>query len=315
MKHFYGMSELEVGEIVKQFGQAHYDKVIGNLEKYEAKWNLTNIQLKSNLSANLIFTCHSDQFGDTVLKIGYPDSPEIVTEVNALKEYDGGKFCKVYKVDIEAGIFLEQHIVPGIALRAEPSLDARLSVFSELYQDLHISSNKAEAYPTYKQWVYRITDYMSIRQDCTELYMKMKKAKAIFDSISLDYNKKLLLHGDFHHDNILQNRNGGYTIIDPKGVIGDPVFDTPRFILNEFNENDEVTPTLQSKVSYIITTLAKRLHIPSHILKQCLYVEMTMAVCWCAESGSDPMELARLMEKIELTEQIMDSQEQSIDQK
>jgi streptomycin 6-kinase len=305
MNPFYGMSELEVGEIVKRFGQAHYDKVISSLEKYEEKWSLINIQLKSHLSANLIFTCHSDQFGDVVLKIGYPDSPEIVTEVNALKEYDGGKFCKVYEADIEAGIFLEEHIVPGIALRAEPSLDDRLSIFCELYQDLHITSDNIEAYPTYKHWVYRITEYMSTRQDCTDLYLKMKKAKATFDAVSLDYNKELLLHGDVHHDNILQNRHGSYTIIDPKGVIGDPVFELSRFILNEFD--DEVTPTLQSKVSYIITTLAARLHIPSHILKQCLYVEMTMAVCWCAESSADPTELAKLMEKIELTERIMES--------
>jgi streptomycin 6-kinase len=27
-----------------------------------------------------------------------------------------------------------------------------------------------------------------------------------------------------------------YTIIDPKGVIGDPVFDISRFILNEFHD-------------------------------------------------------------------------------
>lgn len=137
---------------------------------------------------------------------------------------------------------------------------------------------------------------MSTRQDCTDLYLKMKKAKTTFDAVSLDYNNQLLLHGDFHHDNILQNRNGSYTIIDPKGVIGDPVFDLPRFILNEFDDDDEVTPTLQSKVSYIITVLAERLHIPTHVLKKCLFVEMTMAVCWCAESGADHMEL---MEKLQ----------------
>lgn len=305
MKQFYGMTELEVRDIIKRFGQAHYDQVLSNIEEYEAKWGLTNLKLKSHLSANLIFTCHSDQFGDAVLKIGYPDSPEIVTEVNALKEYDGGKFCKVYEWDIEAGIFLEQYIAPGIALRAEPSLDARLAVFCGLYQDLHICSKIEGVYPTYKQWVYRITEYMRNRQDCTDLYLKMKKAKAVFDNVSLNYNGEYLLHGDLHHDNILLNQDGAYTIIDPKGVIGDPVFDIPRFILNEFG--NELTPALQSKVSYIITILAEQLHIPSHALKQCLYVEMTMAVCWCAESGSDSSELAKLMEKIELTERIMES--------
>ncbi|MGG0822263.1 aminoglycoside phosphotransferase family protein [Paenibacillus turicensis] len=305
MKQFYGMTELEVRDIVKRFGQAHFDKVISTLEEYEAKWSLTNIQIKSNLTANLIFTCHSDQFGDAVLKIGYPASPEIVTEVNALKEYNGGKFCRVYESDIKAGIFLEQYIAPGITLRAESSLDARLAVFCGLYQDLHICSKIEGVYPTYKQWVYRITEYMRNRQDCTDLYLKMKKAKAVFDNVSLNYNGEYLLHGDLHHDNILLNQDGAYAIIDPKGVIGDPVFDIPRFILNEFG--NEVTPALQSKVSYIITILAEQLHIPSHVLKLCLYVEITMAVCWCAESGSDSSELAKLMEKIELTELIMES--------
>lgn len=307
MKQLYGMSQPVVEDIIKRFGQEHYDQVLSKIEEYGVKWSLQNIRLRFHLSANLIFTCQSDQddapVGDFVLKIGYPASPEIVTEVNALKEYNGGKFCKVYEADIEAGIFLEQYITPGIALREEPSLDARLAVFCGLYEDLHICSKLEGVYPTYKQWVYRITDYMRNRQDCTDLYDKMKKAKEVFDNVSLNYNRESLLHGDLHHDNILLNGDGVYTIIDPKGVLGDPVFDLPRFILNEFDE--EVTPALQSKISYIVKVLAERLHIPSHILKQCLYIEMTMAVCWCAESGADDGELSKLIKKIELAERIL----------
>lgn len=66
----------------------------------------------------------------------------------------------------------------------------------------------------------------------------------------------MLLHGDFHHDNILLSNNGDYVIIDPKGVIGDPVFDIPRFILNEFG--DEITTELYKKINGIIGFLEKK---------------------------------------------------------
>lgn len=67
----------------------------------------------------------------------------------------------------------------------------------------------------------------------------------------------MLLHGDFHHDNILLGNDGEYIIIDPKGVIGDPVFDIARFILNEFD--DEITTELYKKINHIISILEKNL--------------------------------------------------------
>ena len=44
------------------------------------------------------------------------------------------------------------------------------------------------------------------------------------------YDKNMLLHIDIYGANIVSGGNGGYKLIDPKGVIGDPVFETVRFI-------------------------------------------------------------------------------------
>lgn len=93
--------------------------------------------------------------------------------------------------------------------------------------------------------------------------------------------------------NILLGADGAYKIIDPKGVIGDYVFDVPRFILNEFG--DEITAELYKKINHIICILEKELNIPSCILRQCLYVETAMGMCWCVEDGSTPEEYERLL--------------------
>lgn len=302
MNKRYGFKQNEIENIINRFGKDFYEKVLRDIEAYADKWALTSFQLIPSYSANLIFICYSESFGSAVLKIGNPSFRETFTEFNTLREYNGRRFCRVFDADIENGVMLEEYVQPGSPLRDESSLDMRLSVFCSLYKGLHIKPIKAEIYPTYTEWVCRITEYMSKRQDCKELYLYMKKAKDICLSVSALYSHKMLLHGDFHHDNILLSDDGKYIIIDPKGVIGDPVFDIARFILNEFDE--EITTESYKKINHIICFLGKKLNIPNYILKQCLYVETVMSVCWSIEDGSPPEEYPRLIKNVAFAETI-----------
>lgn len=283
MSFYIGQNEAR--KIKDHYGAAFYDKVLRDIETYSKKWNLEILQMVDYYSVNCIFECRSEHFGDAILKICNPGK-EVFTEFNTLLEYDGKRFCRVYISDVENGIILEERIHPGIQLRNEQSLEKRLSVFSSLYKGLHIEPKNPAIYPTYMEWVSRITDYMSRQKDFKELYFYMKKAESICYSLNDLYSKKMLLHGDFHHDNILLNDKNEYSIIDPKGVIGDPIFDVPRFILNEFE--DTITDDLCRKIVNIINYFEKSLGIPNEIIKQCLFVEMAMANCWNVESGTAP---------------------------
>jgi streptomycin 6-kinase len=97
------------------------------------------------------------------------------------------------------------------------------------------------------------------------------------------YPRKLLLHGDLHHYNILQNNQNGYTLIDPKGVVGDPIFDIPRFLLNELE--DTLDKKLFDKIIYAITVIGEKLGIQTKTIKKAFYIEMAMAECWMVEDG------------------------------
>ncbi len=89
--------------------------------------------------------------------------------------------------------------------------------------------------------------------------------------INQKYSRNLLLHGDLHHENILKNENGSYTVIDPKGVIGDPVFDLSRFILDEFR--DDLTSEPKDVIIDFVQKLGDSVGIPCEILLRCLYIE------------------------------------------
>ena len=48
---------------------------------------------------------------------------------------------------------------------------------------------------------------------------------------SFDVGRSTLVHGDFHHHNIL-DAGGRYLAIDAKAMLGDPEFDVPSFLRN-----------------------------------------------------------------------------------
>lgn len=288
-----------------EFEMDFYEKVLRNIQTYAGKWKLSSFHLIKSSSIKHVFSCISESLGNVVLIIANPSSREFTTELSTLREYNGRRFCKVFEYDIENGVILEECIKPGNTLREEISLDKRLLLFSEIYKDLHITPSDAEIYPTYTGWVNRITEYMSKRDDCKELYLHMKRARDICILVSSKYSQKLLLHGDLHHDNILLGNEGEYRIIDPKGVIGDPVFDIARFILNEFSS--EINMESFEKIIYIISKFEEKLNIPSSVLRQCLYVETAMAMCWCVEDGAAAEEYKKHVMTVRFAETILKS--------
>lgn len=47
----------------------------------------------------------------------------------------------------------------------------------------------------------------------------------------------MLLHGDFHHENILTAQRRPWLALDPKGVIGDPAYEVGAYLYNPIVEN------------------------------------------------------------------------------
>lgn len=303
MEKKYSFNKNDEAKIVKNFNREFFIHTKENINRIINKWNISSISLVDSFSANLVFKCESRTFGNTVIKVGR-NLKELSHESFALEHFSGNKLCKLYDIDQESIMLIEECIEPGIVLRKKSSLDKRLKVFTSLFENLHAEIGDTDKFSTYETWIDNVTDYMSQQDDRDNLYQSMKKAKKLFKSLSQVYNKKCLLHGDFHHDNILLDSNGSYRIIDPKGVIGDPIFDIPRFILNEFWFEPK-TDELKEKVDYIINKLSEKLQIPIDALKECTYIETLMGTCWWIEDGPSSEEYENLMETVIFVENLL----------
>ena len=99
----------------------------------------------------------------------------------------------------------------------------------------------------------------------------LSKARQMRDDLLMSTNRAVLLHGDLHHENILKNGES-WLVIDPKGFIGDRVFEVCAFIHNP-------SPALLEQASPIkiindrIQACADLLGFPKQRIQDWLYVK------------------------------------------
>jgi thiamine kinase-like enzyme len=278
----------QINRIIENWGKEVYEKILDEIKICSEKWRLSNFSFFESYSMNAVFFCRSETRGDCALKIGgkFQDD-EFVWEYNVLREYRGRRFVRVFEgdIDIKNGrkVMLIERLVPGKMLQDEKNLDARLAVFSELFNGMHIEPENAGLYKKYADGVDDCAEKISKRGDCKDLAFHMAKARDIYRSVSAVYSKEMLLHGDLHYHNILLGRDGGYTVIDPQGRVGDRVFDIPRYILIEYYN----TPASDraARINHIFEYFENSLKVPGEILRRCFYIETASFECWCASVG------------------------------
>jgi len=287
----FALSKEETAIITKKFGKEFLGDVHAFLSSYSKKWDFEIIKMLTDLSINCLFKGLSPLYGDVILKLYRSDLRGFSTEAATLSEYNGFRFCRLIKSDIENGILLLEGIEPGTTLKCEPSLEKRLDVFLSLYNELHKEPQNSQAFPTYMQWVKKATTNLQEKSDYKDIYVYMLKASEICSELTLQYPQQLLLHGDFHFENILLDGEGDYRIIDPKGVLGHPIFDLPRYLLNEYwlikkavHDANERLKMMYDIIGYFGNTLG----IPQEAIRKSFFIETAMANAWLIESGSEP---------------------------
>lgn len=95
----------------------------------------------------------------------------------------------------------------------------------------------------------------------------------------------VLLHGDLHHDNTLQN-DDSWIVIDPKGVIGEPAYEVAAFIRNpipQLLKHSDASNIIRHRIKYF----AKLLELSEQCIVDWCCVQAVLAWVWALEDGSD----------------------------
>ena len=100
----------------------------------EAKWNLTAHEHFPALSYNYAAPATMADGTAVVLKIGVPRD-ELITEMDALKLYDGRAICRLIDADMKMGVLIIEQLAPGKMLLVDTT-DGRIVEDEEAKKDL-----------------------------------------------------------------------------------------------------------------------------------------------------------------------------------
>jgi streptomycin 6-kinase len=221
-----------------------------------ARWGLTNVQPVSNLSYNFVAfatsprTPHLKGEGNVVLKIGVPRD-ELISEIAALRLFNGEGACRLIDSDEGRGFLLLERLNPGLMLSTleedEEATHIAAEVMQKIWRPLTLESasllaNSQEQAPALQSFIL-LSDWFDGLKKLRRMFnggtgpLDEKLVDRVENSVKdffAEDHMPVLMHGDFHHFNILSSERG-WLVIDPKGVVGPAGYEVGPFMMNPWN--------------------------------------------------------------------------------
>jgi streptomycin 6-kinase len=224
------------------------------IDEFSGKWGLSEIESVSNLSFNFVtFARRGNE--DVVLKLGVPRD-ELVSEMTALKLYNGNGACGLLKHDEQRGALLLERLKPGRMLSELEDDDERTHIAADVMMKLWRDPlESGSLLPSSQQHTpsgqlaaglhkfIKLSDWFAALKRIRPHFnggigpfpkKPLEQVEALLPELLVAPDVKLM-HGDFHHFNILSS-DRGWLVIDPKGVIGPAGYEVGPFMINPWGK-------------------------------------------------------------------------------
>jgi len=267
-----------------------------------ARWGLTEIQPVLNLSFNFVaFAKHNHE--DVILKIGVLN-PELTSEMAALKLFNGEGACQLIEHDEGSGLLLLERLKPGKMLSELKDDDERTHIAADLMQKIWRDINlESDGPPSMQEHTLSGTRAPAFQKfiKLSDWFDGLRKIRPRFGGDTGPFPKKILervedflaelfaekdiklIHGDFHHFNILSSERG-WLVIDPKGVIGPAGYEVGPFMINPWDSLSDERP-FKVQAERRVSILSERLGWEREKIIKWSTAHAVLSAWWCIEDA------------------------------
>jgi streptomycin 6-kinase len=158
---------------------------------------------------------------DAVIKVTWDEDDESEHEADALDLWGGDGAVRLLRRDVARRALLAERAVPGTDISGHPE-DEATAIAVALGRRLWCPAGAPF------RW---IGDHVPTWLDSVEAESAALVPLARELYATLHPGRSTLVHGDFHHHNILRHGDR-FVAIDAKAMLGEPEFDVPSFLWN-----------------------------------------------------------------------------------
>src|SRR5262249_34292324 len=152
----------------------------------------------------------------------------------ALRLFDGHGMAELLAWDDDDEVMLLEALQPGTLLKTIADDTAATSIAAAVMRQFWRPVPAQHPFPTVADWgrgFTRLRKYYGGGHGPFPLRL-LEEAERLFAELSASMAEPVLLHGDLHHDNILAAQRQPWLAIDPKGLIGEPAYETGALLRN-----------------------------------------------------------------------------------
>ncbi len=221
-----------IAEVHGKKGVAWLDNLPALLADCERRWSLKLLP-PFTLSYNYVAPAVRADGAEVVLKVGVPN-PELLTEIAALRLYDGRGMARLLDSDAEQGILLLERLRPGVPLSTMEDDEEATRIAAQVMRQLWQPVPAGHPFRTVGDWAAGLKKLRPHFGGTTGPFPSalVEQAERLFDELLASMGEQVLLHGDLHHYNILSAERAPWLAIDPKGIVGEREFEVCALLGN-----------------------------------------------------------------------------------
>ncbi len=250
-----------------------------------ANWSLRIENPYENLSYHFVAPCLRADGSRAVLKIGFPgEKLEFFNEVKTLRLYDGDGAVRLLDVDGMCYAMLLEKLTPGESLGKLCLQDdaQAVKIAAGILKKLVRKIPEDTEYHLLENWI----DGFRRAENTGFPAQKIKKAQNFYNELAGKRKHGYLLHGDFHHENILSAEREPYLVIDPKGLVGSIGYDVGVF-LNNHREWMAEKPDISAALDLAVRQFSETLRIAEDEIRKWAFVQMVLSAWWTFEENDE----------------------------
>ena len=261
------------------------DRLPGLLDDASHRWDLV-LGEPFLLSFNYVCAATQKDGSEAVFKIGVPNR-ELTSEINTLRLYNGQGACRLLEADADQGMLLLERLRPGTMLATLKDDDQSTEIAADVMAKIHRPVPQQEGFISLRGWFDELKKLRPLFGGGTGPFPEktFATAEGLIHDLFTESRSQVLLHGDFHHFNILSSERG-WLVIDPKGVTGPAEYEVGPLLFNPYNQVLEETEAIR-RTQRRIAILSERLGFDPVRLRAWAICHSVLSSFWdMAEDGS-----------------------------
>lgn len=262
------------------------------IAQFERRWSVTVLPPFENLSFNYVAPAIRADGQALIFKAGVPN-PELHTEIEALRLYNGRGCAQLLVADADQGVLLLERLDPGAMLATLNDDEQATSIAARVMRQLWRPPPPEHSFPTVGKWAAGLGRLRARFDGGTGPLpvALVERAEALFAELLSSMAEPVVLHGDLHHFNILSAERQPWLAIDPKGVVGEPAYEVGALLRNPWPYLLDM-PQPGRILARRVDQLAEELGFDRERLVGWGFAQAVLSACWSLEDGSDDWEYA-----------------------